>query len=283
MVTYNNWKKQLKENVNYKSKDDLYNLTESLFTEFFKAYDTDDLDKMKEIYSAIDELKDNLKGKYDNVDLVTTQIELQKHKEYYVLKEYQHALESGKDRIQLYYLIIHELTNKLRYLKQILVYYFLKTNVYNNENLSELDMLIADIRDDIVDLVSVGKLCFKDTTPDDVNLSIETSKEIIHDVFSVDYLEYLKENGMVEIQMQMINIQKLNHQCNRDFKKLRLEIDDLFSKNNGFRDISESFIEMVKSETDVGASADAIMEVLPEYDIVTATFIPHEIPVGAEN
>ena len=88
---------------------------------------------------------------------------------------------------------------------------------------------------------------------------------------------------MVEIQMQMMEIYKLNHRCNKDYKQLRLEIDELFGKNNGFKRISESFIRMVKTETKVGASGDAIMDYLPEYDIATATFIPPVFPDIVEN
>lgn len=282
MVNYNNLKKQLKENVNYKSKDELYSLTESLFTEFFKAYGDDDLDKMKEVYSAIDELKDNLKGKYGNVDLVATQIELQKLKELEVLREHQYNLVHNKNKILIYKLLIHELTAKHIYLKKLLCFYF-TTAIGDGGNVDGLDNIIADIRDDIVDLSDVADLYFRDSTPDDVNLEIETSKEIIHDVFSNDYMEFLKENGMVEIQMEMIELNKLNHQCNKEYKQLKLEIDELFSKNNGFKRISESFIRMVKTETNVGASGDAIMDYLPKYDIATATYIPPEFPDIVEN
>lgn len=38
MVTYKELQKKLNENINYKSKDELYNLTELLMDEFFKAY-----------------------------------------------------------------------------------------------------------------------------------------------------------------------------------------------------------------------------------------------------
>ena len=70
VTTYDKLKKQLKENMNYKSKDELYTLTESLFDEFYKAYAKHDLDKMKEIDATIDDFKRNLKSKYDNVDTV---------------------------------------------------------------------------------------------------------------------------------------------------------------------------------------------------------------------
>ena len=99
MVTYNNLKKQLKDNINYKSNDELYSLTESLYAEFFKAYADDDLDRMKEIDATITGFKKNLKAKYDNVDAVTTGVELQKLKELDVLKDYQYNLVHGKDRI----------------------------------------------------------------------------------------------------------------------------------------------------------------------------------------
>ena len=277
MVTYNKLKKQLKDNINYKSKDELYSLTESLYAEFFKAYADDDLDRMKEIDATITGFKKNLKAKYDNVDAVTTGVELQKLKELDVLKDYQYNLVHGKDRILIYHLLIHEITTKINYLRKLLCFYFTNA-VGDGGNVDGLDSIIADVRDDIVDLSDVADMYFVDSTPDDVNLKIETSKEIIHDVFSYDYLEFLKENGMVEMQMEMIELNKLNHQCNKDYKEIKLEIDDLFSKNNGFKKISESFIRMIKNETNVGASGDAIMDYLPEYDIATATFIPPEFP-----
>ena len=282
VTTYDKLKKQLKENINYKSKDELYSLTESLYAEFYKAYADDDLDRMKEIDATIDDFKRNLKGKYDNVDAVATGVELQKLKELDVLKDYQHNLVHGRNRILVYHTILHELISKANYLKRLLCFYFTHA-VRDGGNVSDLDGIIADIRDDIIDLSGVAEMYYNDTTPDDVNLKIETSKEIIHDVFTADSLEFLKENGMVEIQMEMIELNKMNHQYNKEYKQLKLEIDDLFSKNNGFKKISESFIRMIKTETDVGASGDAIMEWLPEYDIATATFIPAEFPVDVES
>ena len=88
---------------------------------------------------------------------------------------------------------------------------------------------------------------------------------------------------MVEIQMEMIELKKLNHQCNKEYKELKTEIDELFGNNNGFKKISESFIRMIKSETNVGASGDAIMKYLPEYDIATATFTSPVFPDIVEN
>lgn len=282
MVTYKELQKQLNENINYKSKDELYSLTESLFTEFFKAYANNDLDRMKDVDAVIDDFKDKLKNRYDNVDAVATGVELQKLKEFEILKDYQHNLVHSKDRILIYKLLLHELTSKMFYLKRILCFYFTNA-IKDGSNMVDLDVIIANIRDDIIDLSGVADLYFRDSTPDDVNLKIETAKEIIHDVFNYEYMEFLKENGMVEIQMQMIEFNKLNHQCNKDYKQLKLEIDDLFSKNNGFKSISESFIRMIKTETNVGASGDAIMNYLPEYDIATATFIPPEFPDVVDN
>ncbi len=282
MVTIDKLRKELKENINYKSKDELYSLSESLVAEFFKAYVNNDSELMKDIYATMDDFKRNLKSKYDNVDAVFNGLELQKQKEYYVLLQYQHSLLYAKDRMVIYHTLIHELLSKVNYLKKLLCFYFTHA-VKDGGNVSDLDSVIADIRDDIVDLSGVADMYFKDTTPDSVNLDIETAKEIIHDVFTADSLEFLKENGMVEIQMQMMEIYKLNHQCNKDYKQLRLEIDELFGKNNGFKRISESFIRMVKTETKVGASGDAIMDYLPEYDIATATFIPPVFPDIVEN
>lgn len=277
MVTMNNIEKQLKENINYKSTAELYDLTESLMDEFFKAYAKHDLDRMKEINDAINDFKRNLKGKYDNVDAVVNSVELQKLKELDVLKDYKNNLVHNRDKILIYQLLINELTSKLSYLKKLLCFYFTHA-VKDGGNVKDLDSIIADIRDDIVDLSDVADLYYNDSTPDSVNLDIETSKEIIHDVFNYDYMEFLKENGMVEIQMEMIELKKLNHQCNKDYKKLKMEIDDLFGNNNGFKKISESFIRMLKTETDVGASGDAIMNYLPEYDIATATFTSPVFP-----
>ncbi len=282
MVTINNLKKQLKENMNDKSKDELYSLTESLVAEFYKAVADDDLQRMKEINATMDDFKSNLKGKYDNVDAVFNGLELQKQKEYYVLQQHQYNLLHSKDRILIYQLLIHEITAKLYYLKRILCFYFTHA-IKDGGNVNDLDGVIANIRDDIIDLSGVADMYFKDDTPDGVNLDIETSKEIIHDVYNNDFLDFLKENGMVEIQMQMINIHKLNYNCNNDYKKLKLEIDELFGKNNGFKKISESFIRMVKNETNVNASADAIINYLPEYDIASAKFIPPEFPDIVEN
>lgn len=282
MVTIDKLRKELKENINYKSKDELYSLSESLVAEFFKAYVNNDSELMKDIYATMDDFKRNLKSKYDNVDAVFNGLELQKQKEYYVLLQYQHSLLYAKDRMVIYHTLIHELLSKVNYLKKLLCFYFTHA-VKDGGNVSDLDSVIADIRDDIVDLSGVADMYFKDTTPDSVNLDIETAKEIIHDVFTADSLEFLKENGMVEIQMQMMEIYKLNHQCNKDYKQLRFEIDELFGKNNGFKRISESFIRMVKTETKVGASGDAIMDYLPEYDIATATFIPPVFPDIVEN
>lgn len=277
MVTMNNLQKQLKENINYKSKDELYNLTESLMDEFFKAYVENDLDKMKKVDAAINDFKRNLKGKYDNVDAVVNGVELQKLKELDVLKDYQYNLVHNRDKILIYKLLIHELTTKLYYLKRILCFYFTHA-IKDGANVNDLDNIVAAIRDDIVDLSAVADMYFKDSTPDDVNLDIETSKEIIHDVYSAEYLKFLKDNGMVEIQMEMIELNKLNHHLNKEYKQLKLEIDDLFGNNNGFKRISESFIRMLKTETDVGASGDAIMNYLPEYDIATATFTSPVFP-----
>ena len=277
MVTMNNIEKQLKENINYKSTAELYDLTESLMDEFFKAYAKHDLDRMKEINDAINDFKRNLKGKYDNVDAVVNSVELQKLKELDVLKDYKNNLVHNRDKILIYQLLINELTSKLSYLKKLLCFYFTHA-VKDGGNVKDLDSIIADIRDDIVDLSDVADLYYNDSTPDNVNLYIETSKEIIHDVFNYDYMEFLKENGMVEIQMEMIELKKLNHQCNKDYKKLKMEIDDLFGNNNGFKKISESFIRMLKTKTDVGASGDAIMNYLPEYDIATATFTSPVFP-----
>ena len=282
MVTIDKLRKELKENINYKSKDELYSLSESLVAEFFKAYANDDLELMKDIYATMDDFKRNLKSKYDNVDAVFNGLELQKQKEYYVLLQYQHSLLYAKDRMVIYHTLIHELQSKVNYLKKLLCFYFTHA-VKDGGNVSDLDSVIADIRDDIVDLSGVADMYFKDTTPDSVNLDIETAKEIIHDVFTADSLEFLKENGMVEIQMQMMEVYKLNHQCNKDYKQIRLEIDELFGKNNGFKRISESFIRMVKTETNVGASGDAIMDYLPEYDIATATYISPVFPDIVEN
>ena len=279
MVTYKELQKQLKENINDKSKDELYSLTELLYDEFFKAYADDDFDKMKEVDATIKDFKENLKSKYDNVDAIVTGVELQKLKELDVLRNYQYNLVHSKDRILIYHLLINVIASKVDYLKKLLCFYFTHA-IKDGDNVNDLDSLIADIRDDIVDLSDVADMYFVDSTPEDVNLKIETSKEIIHDVFSYDYLEFLKENGMVEMQMEMIELNKLNHQCNKDYKEIKLEIDDLFSKNNGFKKISESFIRMVKSETNVGASADVIIDYLPEYDVATATFIPAEIPIS---
>ena len=282
MVTYDKLKKQLKENMNYKSRDELYSLTESLVAEFYKAYALhDDLDRMKEIYATMDDFKRNLKGKYDNVDAVFNGVELQKQKEYYVLLEYKYNLLYTKDRILIYHTLIHELESKVNYLRKLLCFYFTHA-VRDGGNVNDLDSVIADIRDDIIDLSGVADMYYKDSTPDDVNVDIETSKEIIHDVFTADSLEFLKENGMVEIQMQMIEIYKMNHQCNKDYKQLKLEIDDLFAKNNGFKRISESFIEMLKTETDSNVDGDMLMQHLPEYDIATATFIPKVFPLAVD-
>lgn len=278
MVTMNNIKKQLNENINDKSKDELYSLSESLVDEFFKAYVKDDLEAMKDIYATIDEFKANLDGKYGNVDAVFTGLELQKQKEYYVLQQYQYSLLYREEKVKTSYMIVNELKTKLSYLKQILVYYFLNTAA-DNECVKDLDKLIANIRDDIVDLSAVGNMYFKDSTPVDVNLDIETSKEIIHDVYTDDVLKFLKENGMVEIQMRMIEIYELQHQLNKEYKELNLEIDELFSKNNGFSDISESFIEMLKNENGGNIDGEKLMQVLPEYDIATATFISTDPPV----
>ena len=282
MVTMNNLQKQLKENMNYKSKDELYSLTESLMDEFYKAYVKHDFDRMKKIDAAIDDFKRNLKGKYDNVDAVVNGVELQKLKEIDVLKDYQYNLVHNRDRILIYQLLIHELTAKLNYLKKLLCFYFTHA-VKDGGNVNDLDSIVADIRDDIVDLSGVAEMYFKDSTPDSVNLDIETSKEIIHDVYSAEYLKFLKDNGMVEIQMEMIELNKLNHQLNKEFKQLKLEIDDLFGSNNGFKRISESFIRMIKTETNVGASGDVIMDYLPEYDIATATFTSPVFPDIVEN
>jgi len=283
MVTYDKLKKQLKENINYKSKDELYSLTESLVAEFYKAYALhDDLDRLKEIYATIDDFKTNLKDKYTNVDAVFNGVELQKQKEYYVLLEYKYNLLYAKDRILIYHTLIHELESKMNYLRKLLCFYFTHA-VRDGGNVSDLDSVIADVRDDILDLVSVAELYYNDSTPDDVNVDIETSKEIIHDVFTAESLQFLKENGLVEIQMQMIEFYNLNHQYNKYFKQLKLEIDDLFNKNNGFKRISESFIRMVKTETDVSASGDAIMDYLPEYDIATSTYISPEFPDIVDN
>jgi len=282
MVTIGNIEKQLKENINYKSKDELYNLTEALMDEFFKAYAENDLDRMKKIDAAINDFKRNLKGKYDNVDAVVNGVELQKLKELDVLKGYQHNLVHSRDKILIYQLLIHELTSKLRYLKKLLCFYFTHA-IKDGGNVKDLDSIIADIRDDIADLDSVAEMYFNDSTPDSVNLDIETSKEIIHDVFTYGYMKFLKDNGMVEIQMEMIELKKLNHQCNKEYKELKTEIDDLFGNNNGFKKISESFIRMIKSETNVGASGDAIMKYLPEYDIATATFTSPLFPDIVEN
>lgn len=282
MVTMNNIEKQLKENINYKSKDELYNLTEALMDEFFKAYGKPDLDRMKEIDAVINDFKRNLNGKYDNVDAVFNSVELQKLKELDVLKDYQYNLVHSRDRILIYHLLIHELTTKLSYLKQLLCFYFTNA-VKDGSNLKDLDSIIADIRDDIVDLSAVADMYFKDSTADSVNLDIETSKEIIHDIYIADYLKFLKDNGMVEIQMELIELNKLNHQLNKEYKQLKLEIDELFGNNNGFKKISESFIRMIKTETNVGASGDAIMNYLPEYDIATATYTSPAFPDIVEN
>ena len=282
MVTYKELQKKLNENINYKSKDELYNLTELLMDEFFKAYAKHDLDRMKEVDATIDDFKRNLKGKYDNVDAVVTGVELQKLKELDVLKDYQHNLVHNRDKILIYRLLIDEITSNIYYLKRILCFYFTNA-VGDGGNVYGLDNIIANIRDDIADLSVVADAYFNDSTPNDVNLKIETSKEIIHDVFNYDYMEFLKENGMVEIQMEMIELNKLNHQCNKEYKQLKMEIETLFGKNSGFKKISESFIDMLKTETNVGASADAIMNYLPEYDIATTTFIPPVFPDAADN
>lgn len=280
MVTYKELQKNLKDNINDKTKDELYILTELLVAEFYKAYDDKDLPRMKEIKATMDDFKDGLKSKFDNVDAVFNGVELQKQKEYHVLHQYQHMLETGKDRILIYQLILNELSAKVGYLRKILIHYFLNTAVIDNGNVDGLDDVIGDIRDDIVGLSGVADMYFNDSTADSVNSDIETSKEIIHDVFNYDYMEFLKKNGMVEIQIELMDVYKKNHQCNKEYKQLKLEIDKLFTKNNGFKDISESFIRMVKSETNVGASADVIIDYLPEYDVATATFIPAEIPIS---
>ncbi len=280
MVTYKELQKNLKDNINDKTKDELYSLTELLVAEFYKAYDDKDLPRMKEIKATMDDFKDGLKSKFDNVDAVFNGVELQKQKEYHVLHQYQHMLETGKDRILIYQLILNELSAKVGYLRKILIHYFLNTAVIDNGNVDGLDDVIGDIRDDIVGLSGVADMYFNDSTADSVNSDIETSKEIIHDVFNYDYMEFLKKNGMVEIQIELMDVYKKNHQCNKEYKQLKLEIDKLFTKNNGFKDISESFIRMVKSETKVGASADVIIDYLPEYDVATATFIPAEIPIS---
>lgn len=247
MVTYKELQKNLKDNINDKTKDELYSLTELLVAEFYKAYDDKDLPRMKEIKATMDDFKDGLKSKFDNVDAVFNGVELQKQKEYHVLHQYQHMLETGKDRILIYQLILNELSAKVGYLRKILIHYFLNTAVIDNGNVDGLDDVIGDIRDDIVGLSGVADMYFNDSTADSVNSDIETSKEIIHDVFNYDYMEFLKKNGMVEIQMQMIELYKMNHQCNKDCKQLRLEIEKLFGKNNGFKRISESFIRIVKN------------------------------------
>ena len=146
-----------------------------------------------------------------------------------------------------------------------------------------MDSVIADIKDDIIDLSDVAELYYSDSSADDVNESIEVYKGIIHDVFTNDYMEFLKDNGMVEIQMELIKLNKMDYQCNKDYKELKLEIDDLFSENNGFKKISESFIKMIKKETDVEADGDTLLDYLPEYDITTATYIPPVFPDIAEN
>ena len=282
MVSLDNLKKQLKENMNDKSDVELYTLSKLLVAEFYKAVANDDLQRMKEIDAAMDDFKINLKGKYDNVDAVFTGLELQKQKEYYVLLQYQLSLLNATDRMKFYHTLIHEIATKLSYLKRLLCFYFTHA-IKNGDNVKGLDDIIADIRDDIIDLSGVADMYFRDSTPDSVNFKIESAKEIIHDVFNIDDLEFLKENGMVEIQMQMIEVYKLNHQCNKEYKELKLEIDDLFAKNNGFDRISKSFIKMLKTETDVGASADVILDYLPEYDITTATFTSPIFPDIVDN
>ena len=194
-----------------------------------------------------------------------------------MLQQYQFDLLHGRDKILMYKLLINEISNKIIILRKMLLYYFTNA-IGDGDNVKPLDNIIGDIRDEIIDLSGVADMYFRDSTADGVNLEIETSKEIIHDVFNYDYLEFFKDNGMVEIQMQLMEIYKINHQCNKDYKQLKLEIDDLFSKNNGFKAIAESFIDMLKNETDVGASADVVMDYLPEYDITTATFIAPEFP-----
>ena len=277
MVNLDKLKKQLKENINDKSDGEILSLTESLVAEYLEAYAKDDLKRLKEISAVMDDFKDNLRDKYDNVNAVFNGVELQQLKNYHVLQQYQFDLLHGKDKILMYKLLINEISNKLISLRKILLYYFANA-VGDGDNVKPLDNIIGDIRDEIIDLSDVADMYFRDSTADGVNLEIETSKEIIHDVFNYDYLEFFKDNGMVEIQMQLMEIYKINHQCNKDYKQLKLEIDDLFSKNNGFKAIAESFIDMLKKETDVGASADVVMDYLPEYDIATATFIAPKFP-----
>lgn len=277
MVNLDNLKKQLKENINDKSDGEILSLTESLVAEYLEAYAKDDLKRLKEISAVMDDFKDNLRDKYDNVTAVFNGVELQQLKNYHVLQQYQFDLLHGRDKILMYKLLINEISNKIIILRKMLLYYFTNA-IGDGDNVKPLDNIIGDIRDEIIDLSGVADMYFRDSTADGVNLEIETSKEIIHDVFNYDYLEFFKDNGMVEIQMQLMEIYKMNHQCNKDYKQLKLEIDDLFSKNNGFKAIAESFIDMLKKETDVGASADVVMDYLPEYDIATATFIAPEFP-----
>ena len=277
MVNLDNLKKQLKENINDKSDGEILSLTESLVAEYLEAYAKDDLKRLKEISAVMDDFKDNLRDKYDNVTAVFNGVELQQLKNYHVLQQYQFDLLHGRDKILMYKLLINEISNKIIILRKMLLYYFTNA-IGDGDNVKPLDNIIGDIRDENIDLSGVADMYFRDSTADGVNLEIETSKEIIHDVFNYDYLEFFKDNGMVEIQMQLMEIYKMNHQCNKDYKQLKLEIDDLFSKNNGFKAIAESFIDMLKNETDVGASADVVMDYLPEYDITTATFIAPEFP-----
>ena len=277
MVNLDNLKKQLKENINDKSDGEILSLTESLVAEYLEAYAKDDLKRLKEISAVMDDFKDNLRDKYDNVTAVFNGVELQQLKNYHVLQQYQFDLLHGRDKILMYKLLINEISNKIIILRKMLLYYFTNA-IGDGDNVKPLDNIIGDIRDEIIDLSGVADMYFRDSTADGVNLEIETSKEIIHDVFNYDYLEFFKDNGMVEIQMQLMEIYKINHQCNKDYKQLKLEIDDLFSKNNGFKAIAESFIDMLKKETDVGASADVVMDYLPEYDIATATFIAPKFP-----
>ena len=277
MVNLDNLKKQLKENINDKSDGEILSLTESLVAEYLEAYAKDDLKRLKEISAVMDDFKDNLRDKYDNVTAVFNGVELQQLKNYHVLQQYQFDLLHGRDKILMYKLLINEISNKIIILRKMLLYYFTNA-IGDGDNVKPLDNIIGDIRDEIIDLSGVADMYFRDSTADGVNLEIETSKEIIHDVFNYDYLEFFKDNGMVEIQMQLMEIYKMNHQCNKDYKQLRLEIDDLFGKNNGFKAIAESFIDMLKNETDVGASADVVMDYLPEYDITTATFIAPKFP-----
>ena len=313
MVSYNNLRKEYDSRMDDLTPKEGENLLKSLVKQYYDAYDVDDVEEMNRLDEEIDNTRNMFKrGKFVNVDGFLYNTFLFYSSSLFQVKLKKEQLISAYSNIRTYISYLKHLEFGLYVLHLLLNLYFFShgddgvvsvwdyldieydiskhvgDDVFHELHeryginpvfMNQMDRIIASVKDDILETQKLIEERFyspKDS-PEMLNNCVSDVRRNIHEIIKDDYYDYQREKGLIDAQMDLINIMKLEHALNMSYRELKKKSNKLMRGNNGFSSIVHMFYD------EFGRNYPSYKEfekTYPKYNIRKSIYVPPDSEEG---